>query len=210
MCPGGVVVTTPTRPGELCINGMSHASRQGRFANSALVVTVNPADFAHAGHTGVFAGVAFQEGVEQAAYQAGGGNFVAPASRVTDFLSGQLSQDFGSTTYRRGLTPADLTTLYPESVIQALKHALVSFDRKMRGFISAEAKLIGVETRTASPIRVPRGPDLQAVGMAGLYPAGEGMGYGGGIVSAAVDGMRAAECLLEAAGAVQERDIVIG
>lgn len=202
MCPGGVVVTTPTRPGELCINGMSHASRQGRYANSALVVTVGPADFAEMGHEGVFAGVQFQESIERGAYNAGGGDFVAPASLLTDFLTGKTSSEVGPTSYRRGLTPSDLGTLYPQPVIEALKGAIQSFERKMHGFICAEAKLIGVETRTASPIRVPRGADLQVVGLQGVYPAGEGMGYGGGIVSAAVDGIRNAEALLQKVGAV--------
>lgn len=209
MCPGGVVVTTPTTQDALCINGMSHASRSGRYANSALVVTVNPHDFAaHATGTPVrdtlFAGVQFQESVEQHAYRMGGGAFRAPASRVTDFLAGRASSDVGPTSYRRGLQAADLTQLYPDDVITALQNAIRSFDRTMRGFITQEATLIGVETRTASPIRVPRGQDLQCVGAQGLYPAGEGMGYGGGIVSAAVDGIRTAEALLQAAGATFE------
>jgi len=204
MCPGGVVVTTPTTPEHLCINGMSHASRRGRYANSALVVSVTPEDFAAAGHTGVFAGVEFQEAAERAAYAAGGGAFVAPASRVDDFVAGRVSSDVGHTSYRRGLWAADLATLYPAPVTAALRRALPNFARKIRGFVTADAHLIGVETRTASPVRVPRGEDLQAVGATGLYPTGEGMGYGGGIVSAAVDGMRAAEAMLERAGAVQE------
>jgi uncharacterized FAD-dependent dehydrogenase len=204
MCPGGVVVTTPTEPDRLCINGMSHASRRGRFANSALVVSVTPEDFAAAGHRGVFAGAAFQDAAERAAYEAGGGAFVAPACRVSDFAAGRVSTDLGATSYRRGLWPADLSALYPAPVVAALRRALGSFDRKLRGFVTEEATLIGVETRTAAPVRLPRGDDLQAVGAAGLYPAGEGLGYGGGIVSAAVDGVRAAEALLERAGAVAE------
>lgn len=204
MCPGGVVVTTPTTPEQLCINGMSHASRRGRYANSALVVSVTPEDFAAAGHTGVFAGVDFQEAAERAAYEAGGGAFVAPACRVDDFVAGRVSASLGATSYRRGLWAADLSTLYPAAITGALRRALPSFARKIRGFVSNEAQLMGVETRTASPVRLPRGVDLQAVGAAGLYPAGEGLGYGGGIVSAAVDGMRAAEALLERIGARAE------
>ena len=201
MCPGGVVVTTPTTPEELCINGMSHASRQGRYANSALVVSVSPADFAAAGYPGVFGGVVFQQAVERAAYQAGGGAFVAPASRVSDFAAGQVSRSLPASSYRRGLWPADLGSLYPAPVTAALRRALPQFNRTLRGFVTEEATLIGVETRTAAPIRLPRGEDMQAVGASGLYPAGEGMGYGGGIVSAAVDGMRAAEALLQRVGA---------
>ncbi len=205
MCPGGVVVATPTRAEELCINGMSHASRAGRFANSALVVSVGPADFAAGGFgDDVFAGVRLQEASEQAAYRAGGGAFVAPAARLTDFLAGKESSTLPATSYRRGVTPADLHSLYPPIVSEALSDALRHFERRMRGFISDEAKLIGVETRTASPVRVPRGDDLQALGARGLYPAGEGMGYGGGIVSAAVDGVRTAQALLQAVGAETE------
>ncbi len=204
MCPGGVVVTTPTRPEELCINGMSHASRSGRYANSALVVSVTPADFAAAGHQGVFAGASFQEEVERKAYKAGGGAFVAPAARLTDFAAGRVSTELGKTSYRRGIVPADLGALYPEAVTAALRRALKGFDRKMRGFLTAEAQLIGVETRTASPIRVPRGEDLAATGARGLYPCGEGMGYGGGIVSAGLDGVRVAEAMLVQAGAERE------
>lgn len=206
MCPGGVVVATPTEAGALCINGMSHASRSGRFANSALVVTVSEKDFVAAGYTGLFSGVDFQSSVERAAYSAGGGRFVAPATRVDDFVAGKVSSSLGATSYRRGLWPSDLNTLYPKAVVEALRRAIRRFDKQMRGFNTHDATLIGVETRTSSPIRVVRGSDLQALGAQGLYPAGEGMGYGGGIVSAAVDGMRAAEALLEKYGA--EREVI--
>ena len=201
MCPGGVVVTTPTEPGALCINGMSHASRKGRFANSAIVAQVNAADFAKAGHVGTFAGVAFQDAVERAAYAMGGGDFVAPASRVDDFLAGRISTDLPGTSYRRGLVPGDLSALYPEAITATLKRALQRFGRTIPGFAGHEATLIGVETRTAAPVRLPRGEDGCAVGARGLYPAGEGLGYGGGIVSAAVDGVRAAQSVLLALGA---------
>jgi hypothetical protein len=201
MCPGGVVVTTPTEPEALCINGMSHASRQGRYANSALVVSVGPEDFAPYQKHGVFAGVAFQEAAERAAFAAGGGSFVAPAARVTDFVAQTTGSALGQTSYRRGLWPADLHSLYPAAIGQALKQALGRFGQQIPGFVSAQATLIGVETRTASPIRLPRGSDLQATGATGLFPAGEGLGYGGGIVSAAVDGMRAAQAALVCVGA---------
>ena len=204
MCPGGVVVTTPTEDHALCINGMSHASRLGKFANSALVVSVGLQDFAAAGYTGTYAGVDLQEQVEQAAYGAGGGQFVAPASRVADFVAGRASSSLPSSSYRRGLNPASLDGLYPAPLTAALRRALGRFDRSIKGFVSNEAVLIGVETRTAAPVRVPRGDDGMAVGLRGVYPAGEGMGYGGGIVSAAVDGVRAAEALLTAHGAQRE------
>ncbi len=204
MCPGGVVVTTPTEPHALCINGMSHASRQGKFANSAMVVSVGPEDFARAGHHGTYAGLHWQDEVERAAYALGGGNFVAPSLRVADFMAGSISQNLPATSYRRGLAAAPLHGLYGATVTAALTRALGQFNRKIPGFISQEAILIGTETRTAAPVRVPRGADGMAIGLKGLYPAGEGMGYGGGIVSAAVDGVRAAEAMLLAQGATPE------
>lgn len=204
MCPGGVVIPTPTRQEELCINGMSHKTRAGRFANSGIVVTVGPADFASAGHEGVFAGVRFQEEVERAAYVAGGGGFTAPASRLSDFVAGVASPTVGSSAYRRGLEPADLGRLYPPAVTAALRRGLRTFDSKLRGFLTNEATLIGVETRTASPVRLGRDGQLEAHGAGGLYPCGEGLGYGGGIASAAVDGIRVADAILIAVGAERE------
>lgn len=201
MCPGGVVVPTPTVRDELCINGMSHASRSGRFANSALVVTVTPEDYATAGHNGVLGGVAFQQAAERTAYEMGGGAYVAPAQRLTDYFAGRPTSKLGQTSYRRGLWPAELEAIYPEAVNSALRRAITSFDRKMRGFLTDDATIIGVETRTSSPVRVPRAEDLEALGASGLYPAGEGVGYGGGIISSAVDGMRVAEAILEQVGA---------
>ncbi len=193
MCPGGVVVTTPTEQGALCINGMSYSNRSGRFANSAMVVTVGPQDFGDA----LYGGVDFQERAERAAYELGGGAFTAPASYVDDFLEGRASQHMGDTSYRRGLTAAPLHALYPEPVISALQEALRTFATRMPGFASHEAKLIGVETRTASPIRVLRNAQCEMEGLPGWYACGEGMGYGGGIVSAAVDGIRCAECIVQ-------------
>ncbi|MBI5507456.1 MAG: FAD-dependent oxidoreductase [Deltaproteobacteria bacterium] len=208
MCPGGVVVPTPTQSEELCINGMSHASRSGRFANSALVVTVSPADYAAAGFEGPLAGVQFQHAAEHKAYELGGGAFVAPACRITDFMNKRPSSQLGTTSYRRGIWPADLEALYPAAVNDALRRGIASFEKKMHGFLTEDAVLLGVETRTSSPVRVPRGEDMQATGATGLYPAGEGVGYGGGIISSAVDGMRAAESILQSVGA--ERVVVEG
>ena len=201
MCPGGVVVATPTEQRALCINGMSHASRSGRYANSALVVTVKPSEFGAQDPSDVFAGVAFQGEIEREAYRMGGGGFTAPAARVTDFLEGRSSSTLPGSSYRRGLVSCDLRTLYPKSINSVLCRALRRFDRQMQGFVSEEATLIGAETRTASPIRLPRGENCESLQVEGLYPAGEGMGYGGGIMSAAVDGIRAAEAMLARAGA---------
>ena len=205
MCPGGVVVTTPTEPNALCINGMSHAARSGKFANSAMVVTVTPEDFAREGFEGGFAGVAFQKQCETRAYERGGGSFQAPSLRVTDYMNRRISQDLPASSYRRGLVAAPLDKIYPDFVDTSLREALSVFDRKLPGFISEEAKLIGVETRTASPIRIQRDKEsLEAHGIGGLYPVGEGMGYGGGIASAALDGIRSAEALLMRLGATAE------
>ncbi|MEE2959365.1 MAG: FAD-dependent monooxygenase [Myxococcota bacterium] len=202
MCPGGVVVPTPTKPEQLCINGMSHAARSGRFANSALVATLTPKDFETFGHLGIFSGVDFQTQLERDAFRAGGADFRAPAGRLTDFLDGKLSRDLPKTSYRRGLTPYPIHELFPQVLVQCLREALKTFEKKMPGFITAEASLIGVETRTASPIRVLRDREThQALALENLYPSGEGMGFGGGIASAALDGIRTAEKILLRLGA---------
>ena len=201
MCPGGVVVTTPTEEGALCINGMSHAARSGRYANSAIVATVGPEDFAREGFVGTFAGVQFQDQIERAAFVAGGGKFTAPASRLADFVAGRVSTDLPKTSYRRGIVPADVAGLFPAQVAATLRRAIARFDAQIPGFAGEEAVCIGVETRTAAPVRLPRNAEGEAEGARGLFPAGEGLGYGGGIVSAAVDGMRAAEALLLRHGA---------
>ena len=162
-------------------------------------------DYAALGHTGTFAGVAFQREVEARAYEAGGGDYVAPATTVSAFMKNKANGALGSTSYRRGITPFPIWELYPDIVSQSLREGLERFDRKMRGFVTSEAKLIGVETRTASPVRVLREPESrQSNTIEGLYPVGEGMGYGGGIASAAIDGIRSADALLEHAGALSE------
>jgi uncharacterized FAD-dependent dehydrogenase len=201
MCPGGQVVPSPTQPGGICVNGMSHAARKGLWANSALVVTVNPKDFGAFGkideaYSGVLSGVSFQQEAERRAYELGGGGFIAPAQRVTDFKAGVASQDIRKTTYKPGVTGADLTGCYPPFVIEHLRAALDKFERSMRGFITEDAVLIGVETRTSAPVQVTRDARLVSPTIGNLYPAGEGPGYGGGIVSAAIDGLRVAEQIL--------------
>ena len=193
MCPGGIVVPTPTEEGQQCTNGMSNSRRSAKFANSGIVVAVSLEDFAREGFTGPLAGLHWQRKWEKIAFEMGGGKFFAPAMRVSDYLAGAMKNPPGATTYRPGLTPADCTKLYPEPVVFALKKALVSFDRKMRGYASDDGVMIGIESRTSAPLRITRGDDLQSVSLKGLYPVGEGCGYAGGIVSAAVDGLRAAE-----------------
>ena len=205
MCPGGQVVPSATLPGHVCVNGMSHASRRGHWANSALVVSVDTHEFDGFGdeelataHGGVLAGMAMQEEAERRAYELGGGGFIAPSQRLTDFKQGVQTTDLRKTTYKPGIAPGDLSKCYPEFIISALRRALEPFEKKMRGFLTEDAILIGVETRTSAPVRILRDEErLRSVSLAGLYPCGEGSGYGGGIVSAALDGLKIAECILE-------------
>lgn len=201
MCPGGLVVPTPTETDHLCINGMSHAARKGKFANSALVVTVDQSDYEQAGFFGTFAGVFFQQAAERLAFELGGSGFSAPVQILTDYLANKASTYVHKSSYRRGLLPGNLELLFSDSVHAALKQALQAFDKKLRGFVTEEALLIGVETRTASPIRIVRDQHFRAMGIENLFPAGEGAGYAGGITSSAVDGIRAAEAILLKAGA---------
>lgn len=193
MCPGGQVVPTPTEHGGVVVNGMSHAARSGAFANSALVVTVNPEDF---GASGPLAGVDFQRRAEQRAGALGGGLFRAPAQTVTGYLKGRVDKELRKTSYTPGVTPADLSLCYPDFVTSALQQALQAWSKRMPAFVTDEAVLLGVETRTSAPVRVTRGEDMHSVTLRGLYPCGEGAGYGGGIVSAAVDGLRVAHAIL--------------
>jgi hypothetical protein len=193
MCPGGIVVPTPTQDGLQCTNGMSNSRRNAKYANAGIVVTVSVQDFEREGFRGPLAGLEFQRHWEAKAYELGGGKFYAPAQTIPDYLAGRVKKDPGGTSYRPGLAHTDLNKLFPERLTVSLKQALKAFDRKMRGFISDEGKLIGIESRTSSPVRITRGEDMQSVSMRGLYPAGEGCGYAGGIVSSAIDGLRVAE-----------------
>lgn len=191
MCPGGEVITAASEPQALVVNGMSALSRAGDYSNSALVVTVRPDDFAEPGPLG---GVAFQRQLEQAAFRAGGENYWAPAQNLMSFL-GRGGGGVRSTC-RPGVTQADLGAILPDFVARGLREALPRFDQRMRGFVTAEANLIGVETRTSAPLRIVRDPQGQSVSHPGLYPCGEGAGYAGGIMSAALDGIRIAEAII--------------
>lgn len=192
MCPGGQVIAAASETGGVVTNGMSYADRGGATANSAVVVTVGPADF---GGEDPLAGIAWQRRLERAAFQAGGGTYHAPCQLVGDFLAGRPSaaEPEPKPTYRPGVAMGDLRACLPECVTGPIARALPVFDRMLPGFAGPRVPLTGVETRTSSPVRIVRGPDLTAPGWEGLYPAGEGAGYAGGIVSAAVDGLRAAE-----------------
>jgi uncharacterized FAD-dependent dehydrogenase len=195
MCPGGFIVPASTADDQVVVNGMSLSRRDSPFANSGLVVTVEPEDTApfRVAH-GVLAGIAFQESLEHAAKREGGGGQSAPAQRVADFLRGRASRDLPETSYFPGVRPARLDELLPGWIVGRMREGLSLFGRQMRGYLDAEALLVGFETRTSSPVRIPRDPDsLQHPEAAGLYPCGEGAGYAGGIVSAALDGRRCAE-----------------
>lgn len=192
MCPGGVVVNASSETDGMVVNGMSDYRRDGEFSNSALVVSVRPDDF---DGSDPLAGVRFQRRWEQAAFVAGGSNNNAPAQPMLEFLDGR-SGPFQSTC-QPGIVHADLITVLPGFVSQSLKLALPQFNRRMRGFVGPEATLIGVETRTSAPLRIIRNEQCESISHAGLYPAGEGAGYAGGIMSAAVDGLRVAEKITE-------------
>lgn len=196
MCPGGEVIAAASQPGGLVVNGMSYHARDGRNANAALLVGVNPEDF---GDDHPLAGFVWQRSIEQAAYRTGGGDFRAPVQRVEDFLASRASTRLGEVqpTYQPGVTPADLRDCLPDFIFRDLQLGITQMDRQLHGFAHPDAVLTGVETRSSSPVRLPRGTDYLADRMDGLFPVGEGAGYAGGIVSAAVDGIAAAYAALE-------------
>jgi len=192
MCPGGLVIPASEHQGHVVVNGMSSSQRGSRWSNAAVVVQVDAQDF---GAADPLAGFRFRARIERDAWTVGGGEFAAPAQRVSDLLAGRASRDLPRTSHPRGVTPCDLTELLPRAVIRAMVASLREWDRKLPGFAGPEAVLIAPETRTASPVRFERDEQRQACGLAGVYPVGEGMGWGGGIVSAAVDGVRSAEAI---------------
>ncbi len=186
MCPGGIIVPAATAPGEIVVNGMSMSKRDSQYANSGLVVEVN-------------GGITQQRAVEKAAFDAvEGGSQKAPAQRATDFVAGRESTSLPSSSYIPGIVPADLRTILPNEVSTRLADALVRFNHTMRGYLTNEAVLVATESRTSSPYRIPRNPQtLASVSVQGLYPCGEGAGYAGGIMSAALDGQRVAMAVAE-------------
>ncbi len=193
MCPGGTVVAATSEEGSVVTNGMSQYSRNERNANSGIVVGVTPDDYPG----GALAGIAFQRQWEARAFELGGGNYNAPAQRVGDFLAGRPSTKLGEVvpSYTPGIQLTDLSTALPEYAIAAILEALPAFEKQIKGFAMPDAVLTGVETRTSSPVRIRRGEDFQSINTKGLYPAGEGAGYAGGILSAAVDGIEVAEAV---------------
>ena len=199
MCPGGFVVGATSELGRVVTNGMSQHSRNERNANSGLVVQLEPEDLApYERYDGdPLAGVALQRDLEHRAYLLGGSSYAAPAQRLEDFLANQPSESLGSiaASYQPGVQPSDLNALLPPPMLAALREALPAFARRVRGYDHPDAVLTGVETRTSSPVRIPRDAALESVNVRGLFPAGEGAGYAGGILSAGIDGIRAAEAL---------------
>ena len=196
MCPGGQVVAAASEEGGLAVNGMSYHDRKGRNANSAIVVNVNPDDFES---SDPLAGVEFQRKWEKLAFALGGSNYNAPIQLVGDFLNERPSNDFGKIipTYEPDTVFSDLSQCLPEYVTEALRDGIKAFGQKIDGFDHKDSVLTGVETRTSSPIRIVRNESCQSVNIKGLYPCGEGAGYAGGIVSAAVDGIRVAESIVK-------------
>ena len=196
MCPGGYVVAAASEEGRVVTNGMSYADREGQNANSALLVTLNPVDFPYEGPLG---GMQWQREIEERAFAAGGGNYNAPAQRVEDFLAKRPSLGPGvvKPTYRPGVCWCDLHDVLPKKITGALEQAIPALDRNLKGFADADGVLTAPETRSSSPVRIVRG-ETRMSSLPGLYPTGEGAGYAGGIMSAAIDGIQSAEALIAA------------
>ena len=194
MCPGGFIVPAATAPGEVVVNGMSPSRRDSVFANSGIVVAVDEKDFAKYSQYGALAGVQFQEEIERLACTLGGGTQQAPAARLVDFVEGKVSSTLLPTSYQPGLVAADMGSLLPGFIYESLRIAFREFGRKMKGYYTNDAQVVGVESRTSSPVKIPRDKEtLEHPQIKGLFPCGEGAGYAGGIVSAAMDGERCAE-----------------
>jgi hypothetical protein len=193
MCPGGTVVAATSEENRVVTNGMSQYSRAERNANAGIVVGITPEDYPE----NVLAGVDFQRKWESAAFIAGGGTYAAPAQLVGDFLAGRASTNLGSVipSYKPAVKPTDLSACLPDYAISAIREALPAFGKQIKGFDMADAVLTGVETRTSSPIRIKRDENFQSINTRGLFPAGEGAGYAGGILSAGVDGIKIAEAV---------------
>jgi len=194
MCPGGHLMPTNAQEGHLAINGMSYHARKSGFANAAVVVNVLREDF-YRGHP--LDGMRFQENLEKLAYQAGGGNYYSPAQRLKDFLVGRESSGEIKSTYKPGVNAARLDKVLPQFIVEALRAGVKEYDKKMRGFICNESAVVGIESKTSSPISMMRGKDLQSVSHPGIFPSGEGAGFAGGIVSAALDGVKTGRAVLE-------------
>ncbi|MDB5283048.1 MAG: FAD-binding protein [Bacteroidota bacterium] len=195
MCPGGIIAPASTSPGETVVNGWSPSKRNGRFANSGIVVAVNPENWIHLKEHGPLAALQLQKQIEQKAFSATG-SIKAPAQRMEDFIQDKLSSDLPDCSYVPGIIPAELSDILPSFISKSLKQGLIDFGNKMRGYRTNEAVLVGVESRTSSPVRIPRDKEtFRHPQISNLFPCGEGAGYAGGIVSAAMDGMACANAV---------------
>ncbi len=196
MCPGGTIVPSMTADNELVVNGMSNSVRSSEWANSGIVVELQESDYRKEYGDGPLAGLSFQKELEKMAFLNGGHGVIAPAQRINDFVTGRVSGSLPASSYHPGLISTPLHFLLPEDIKSRLKRAFLNFNKRMNGFVSSEGVIVGVESRTSSPVRIPRDPDsMQHVKIKGLFPCGEGAGYAGGIVSSAVDGFLSAEGL---------------
>jgi uncharacterized protein len=194
MCPGGIIVPSATEPGQVVVNGMSNSQRNSIFANAGMVVTIGPEDYLPFADQGPLAGLAYQESIERLSFSVSRETQKAPAQRMVDFIQSKTSQALKETSYYPGIVSAPLHELLPAEISTRLQQAFPLFDKKLRGYLSEEAQLLMVESRTSSPVRIPRNPEtLEHVMMPNLYPCGEGAGYAGGIVSSALDGINCAE-----------------
>jgi uncharacterized protein len=198
MCPGGFIVPAATAPAEVVVNGMSPSRRDSKFANSGIVVAINLEDLNEFAQYDELAGLAMQSALEQKACAMAGGTQVAPAQRMVDFVNKKASSSFTATSYQPGLASINLHDLLPLHISYRLQEGFKAFGTKMKGYLTNEAQLVGVESRTSSPVKIPRDREtLEHLQLKNLYPCGEGAGFAGGIVSAAIDGMRCAEMIKE-------------
>ncbi|MDX8388750.1 MAG: FAD-dependent oxidoreductase [Ghiorsea sp.] len=197
MCPGGLILPSPTEPNKMAINGMSNAKRSSPLANSGIVVQVSPKDILkHGLGDDPLCGIRMQRELEEKTFKATTQAYAAPAQRVTDFVANKNTGKLAFSRFKPAVEAADLRTILPNWLSNPLSEGLQAFERKMKGFVTEHANLLAVESRTSSPIRIVRGKDMQSINIKGLYPAGEGAGYAGGIVSAAVDGLKAAAFII--------------
>ncbi len=196
MCPGGFIVPAATAPGEIVVNGMSPSRRDSPFANSGIVVAVDHNDFHEYKKNGALAGLYFQAAIEKKACEIAGGTQAAPAQRLVDFVDGKVSASLLETSYQPGLSSVNLKEILPADILRALQQGFKNFGTKMKGYLTNDAQVVAVESRTSSPVKIPRDPlSLEHPQISGLFPCGEGAGYAGGIVSAAMDGERCAEAV---------------
>lgn len=196
MCPGGLIVPSATSPGEIVVNGMSLSRRDSKFANSGVVVAIDNEDLSEYKSFGEFDGLEFQKAVEKKFFDQGDGSQKAPAQRMTDFINKKLSSSVCNSSYIPGIYSSMINELLPETISEGLRLALIEFGKKMKGYLTEEALLIGVESRTSSPVRIPRNKETyEHMGIKNLYPSGEGAGYAGGIISAALDGQNSAKAI---------------